>query len=335
MKAQADANISKVNNEWYKKVVELKENNLYLAAKLEEKNADIKNQKSKIADMEQESTGLKKTSEDRRNKNEELVAIVIKLKEQIKILDKQVAAQSKAIKFPLLSYEAFDSLCKATTGKSFEMGEEYKLDLDLNINGDMELLKLLCKYKLPDGNRIGFRNISKDNDYLKTFLINSFPQSVKTLLFNVSNPIVMDIGIYLPCLQKAVSYVKENFYVFNFEISNSQLSKLLLLSKDITNSIGMCKCTINSTPELEFVPVLDGYKFKDISFNDSGAEDRSDWGIQPDYFENIVKALSKVEGCVDSMQRIVMGECCMEREIVRECLDVHGFADVKIINYSK
>lgn len=104
----------------------------------------------------------------------------------------------------------------------------------------------------------------------------------------------IDIGDYLDELEIISSRVKKQFNVWNIELDNDQLCKLLSFAKHCTDWIAVGSCVINSIIVPDFGNCLDGYKCNGLDFSGSGRRSRSNWEENPQLFENVIIGLSKV-----------------------------------------
>lgn len=85
-----------------------------------------------------------------------------------------------------------------------------------------------------------------------------------------------------------------------------------------------------SIPDLTVI--LKGFRTNKLNFTMSGALDRSNWVTHPEYFTNIIKALSKVQDVREHLQTIETTMCGISVARVRELLDMNGLPNVKISN---
>jgi len=213
------------------------------------------------------------------------------------------------------------------------MGPTFELKHNFTDEKHQEFVKLISQFKIPDWDRIDLDSVPGNERYIKKFLTYSFPK-VKFFNFNDVNDSLTQIDSYIDEIGQANANVTEEWCIFNYELTCTQIAKILNSTKHVLYSIGFAGCKLLTDKEPDFTQALKDFKWQSLSFDYSGNSDRSDWANYPKRFQNIIVALSKVSDVKETLEKIAMAECGMAKGDVRKILDDNGLNDVQIVHHS-
>ncbi|CAI2369385.1 unnamed protein product [Moneuplotes crassus] len=180
-------------------------------------------------------------------------------------------------------------------------------------------------------------SMNKNQAASKMFLENSFPAKVSRLTLGNeipnSNPKKIPISIYMKLISRvcprvhaaplATSYVK--FY--KFEIKQSQLRKLFCLCSNKTE-FGLTSCKIHTETTFDLSKPLKTCSIEILNLNQSGLTELSNWGENPEYFENLLTALSNSPSFVESIKEMHLNKVGIPEYILKKMLKEHNLSHV-------
>jgi hypothetical protein len=123
-------------------------------------------------------------------------------------------AQFKKIYDDVIGGEPF--LCK-----------DYELSLCFNKPSHLAFIIAIKQYKLPKIKELEFDKVPEGNFHINQFLQRSFPESVKSFVFNWINMKVLDLDDYIDSLVSIAPKVLEKFTIGNLKINDRCLFRLM------------------------------------------------------------------------------------------------------------
>ena len=195
----------------------------------------------------------------------------------------------------------------------------------------MKFLTELSNYVLPNGKEIKLDKVSENDEDVRVFLLESFPDKVNKFFFNNYGEMI-PISHYLESIMGACMSVVEHIEILNCSITNDELVSLFSASREISDTIGLKYCNLCTDSEPDFSNALKKPKFKTLRLSYSGKH--SDWENKPERFANFIRGISKIQGIHKEFKQIYLGGCCMTEEFIRETLDECEFKNVEIWTYS-
>ena len=154
-----------------------------------------------------------------------------------------------------ISYDLYSSIYKQIIDSSFTIDSNSLINMRLNEEKWMNLLRVLSKFRLPSVNRYNIDFAPNDSDMIREFLQNIDSQSV--LCFNWNKTDQIDGNKYIDVLKIAASKTASEFGVHNANFSARNLIDLISAAKHI-NKIYFYWNTIPFDNEVEFTNNMDG-----------------------------------------------------------------------------
>ena len=163
---------------------------------------------------------------------------------------------------------------------------------------------------------------------MQHFLEYCMPLRLKQFYFNSWYKDIYPIGFYLQALKKLISKVTEKIILWSFEITNDELISLLSSCPNIKNTIGLVNSRILTHEVPQFPPSL-SLQCSILNFNRWEFENWSDWKNHPEYLENLIKGLSKIESLKDTWKCIDNTMSRDEREWLKKVLESNNLSEIK------
>ncbi|CAI2368625.1 unnamed protein product [Moneuplotes crassus] len=230
-----------------------------------------------------------------------------------------------------LSCELFDHAYDEYFEEEVEIGEDFKLVLNMDQEKDWKFLKFLLGHKIPNCKYLSLRAIPERKLEVKQFLYNSFPDLVRDLNFNfMSNR--KDITFYQKSLEHIFPKVGQELNLYHLIISNQQLCRLLMANTNSIMWIGFIECKLPD--QFDFGNKINGANFRGLSLSGSKYQTSNHWENHPERFRYLIEALSRVNSVRQSMDRIWLVDSGIELASIRNTLDSNGFENVEIKRHS-
>ncbi|CAI2375393.1 unnamed protein product [Moneuplotes crassus] len=189
--------------------------------------------------------------------------------------------------------------------------------LDLNSKPSKQLCKTLRKHKIPNFKSLNI-DFSKSASCDRTFLQSSFPNQTNKLALNnydyISNEIkIKNISRYFREITRVIARVARLVHFYNFEISQTQLTKLLSCCRDKPElEFYSCKIHTETSPDLS--KLTSEWKIEQLSFDFCGKIDCCNWKLNLGHFENLIGGISTSESLCQSLKNLSIRVSCVPRE---------------------
>mmetsp|Transcript_433 Transcript_433/g.414 ORF Transcript_433/g.414 Transcript_433/m.414 type:complete len:114 (+) Transcript_433:488-829(+) len=105
----------------------------------------------------------------------------------------------------------------------------------MDTNNARRFVNACCENPMPDGEKIALLNVPEESEAVQNFLEFAAPPCLQSFEFNASTqevPKLMNIEYYSQPLEVALLNVTKSIKLFNFEISDKQITPLLAACKD-------------------------------------------------------------------------------------------------------
>ncbi|CAI2370448.1 unnamed protein product [Moneuplotes crassus] len=209
-----------------------------------------------------------------------------------------------------------------------------KFQLDFENSEDLEFVNCMGSNIIANLEDFRIHRISDNLQTARDFIFSSFPQKANCLYFNFCGKMInSDEIIDVLCFMNPK--IGETLYLYNLEVSQSQMRTLFQLTKDNEKFLGFpcCKLELDTVPNLKHC--LIGSKIQTLVLSYCGMPEYCDWKTYPERFENLIKGLSQSEDFVSNLQSFRMKRCGMPLDQVREILDANNFEKAKISDHSE
>ncbi|CAI2360229.1 unnamed protein product [Moneuplotes crassus] len=187
---------------------------------------------------------------------------------------------------------------------------------------------------MPDIKILSLNNMPQRCKEMKHFMANHFPDKVGVLNFNKCSTMNSRLEFYFDELMEVSQRVIGELYIHNFEVSQAHLVSLLSANKH-KQIFGLLDCKLDLSSVPDFGGRLAGSRIRCLDLSSSGGFSCCNWNYNVKDFENLIVGLSQEEDFLKNLQIIKMSECGMEKDVVEEILDDHGFLHVEIHGHSK
>ena len=217
-------------------------------------------------------------------------------------------------------------------GTNEKLDYTFELNLDLSELKDIELIKSFRQVKLPQLKRINLKCFKIEDESIKQFFHNSFPDQVSNFWLNFDlNGSLQNIenfaSIYKTCLQRVSDEIK----IANTIINSEQLSELFKASKHC-DRLCIEDCMLNIGEDIDFDDGLP-YSMKFLSFAGTGHSSRSDWANDKSQMNKIITAIAG-SSLKNSLQEINVHGCGVSTKEVLQVLEENGVSDtIKVTDH--
>ncbi|CAI2369996.1 unnamed protein product [Moneuplotes crassus] len=225
----------------------------------------------------------------------------------------------------------FNCLYEAMTDKKISIEDSEDLVLDFKNQLDIEFMKSIRDFKIPDVYELELRNIPEDMSTFRDFIYTSFPDKVGRFDFDC-NTSKKDCDQILDLISHVSPKVTSELYLYSCELSQYQLRRFLAATRQNQASVGlpMCKIDLDSVPD--FGNSLNGSKIEEISLSFCGGPDYSDWKRHPHRFENLIQGLSQSDDFVRNLQHLNLNGCGIQQEDALQVLEQYRLSHVILID---
>jgi hypothetical protein len=223
----------------------------------------------------------------------------------------------------------FHILCFQETGNDLDLYKDLRLDLDYRNKNIINLTNKMNQENLnmPNIKRLNFENPPKDDQELLNFLCFWCPDKLDLFCFNNINLFAIPLDYYSAALTKCLPNVKREVYI-KFCNFSQKWFELIVKSSAKCQRLSITSCTIDGDEEYDF----SGPKFviSYLNLRCWGCSAYNKWESNPHRFENIIKGISK-SGLKDSLKKLNIYDCDIEKDKVEEVLDQYGLKDKIIV----
>jgi hypothetical protein len=270
----------------------------------------------------QHQTELKEINDQNEEKVEELKAEFQKVDAECSDLKEKLIKEKEELKNskPLLNYRTFSSIYEDIVGNSKEFTSSSVIDLDTSDDKVKLLLRLMGKFKIPKLDDITLKYVEEKDKVVRNFMLSLEIEALNKFYFNCNSSKVIKIDYYTDSLVKVATISKyKAFHIYNSKV-NTENFKLLMTAAKNNELIVFRECNLTVDAEFSFDTSLDESTFTELSLNESGRSDRSDFASNPERLTNIIKALGKCPRIKQNLKEIHLLECGLDKDTVEKLL---------------
>ncbi|CAI2367620.1 unnamed protein product [Moneuplotes crassus] len=279
---------------------------------------------------------LQKVRNIRQNNRRKTLRKMVKGLEETKELPKmntiRESENSSYSNLRLIKFDQIEKILKKFRNKTKLEYSSTWLSLYLDSDSDMSCLKDLSKFKLPDLRQITLKSIPEDSEDLKKFLSGSLPKNLQKLSLNHNSKELIKMPTYINSISSATQCVHSEILLYNFEISDSNLCKLLHVGQS-QPKVNISHCKITTTQEANTQEIA-GTPAKNLCLDCCGIAKYSDWQNHPENFEYLMVKLAQNKNLPKRLKTISFWDCCMKKTYIRTVLNESGFYETEIYGYS-
>lgn len=185
--------------------------------------------------------------------------------------------------------------------------------------------------KLPPFDLLQFDSVSSNSESLKRLISNCRAGHPKKLYFNYPSNKFITCEKYIHALCRAASTGSyEEFSTCNCLVTNEEFWKLMEAKKRC-DKVEFFFCTLETKEPYETKDILKGATFEFLAMQKTGASNRSNWAVNTNWLENIIKGLGQSEDVRNSLKKIDILKSGLEMEEVRRMMNENGLQDVEIV----
>jgi hypothetical protein len=325
-------------------------------------------EESKVDKLEEPSTdSIQKLISQKEKEIEQLKAQLQLEQENMQKSQKTIEIQKKQIDYYVgyiedstdaksISYSEFNSIYRdLMEEEQFNFSQSKKLVLGkimsrfevhlflpyfiktLNFNTDMtkhksrNFVEAIMDKRLPPFELLQFDSVSSNSEALKRLISNCRAGHPNKLYFNYPSNKFITGEKYLRALCRAASTGRyEEFSTCNCLLTNEEFWKLMEAKKRCVK-IEFFFCTLETKEPMETKDILKGSTFEFIAMQKTGASSRSNWAVNPNWLENIIKGLGQSEDVRKSLKKIDILKSGLETEEVKRMMEENGLEKVEIV----